>query len=415
MTSVRDVTSEVQPSPTVARPAPAPSIGNRGEPRASLQLVRRCAWALVLLAVFCVAAEIATRLDDRITYGVPLLSRARSIEDLLVHDRDQWHGRPNVRYRKWSMNALGMRGPSASVAKPAGTVRVVVVGASEAFGLYESPEKEFSRQLEDSLNAAAAREGCPGVRFEVLNAALPGMSLPTIDHDVRARIRRLHPDLIFYYPTPTQYLNSESPRVPSTTPGDTIESELPASAALRPRFADRLRDQAKMLLPGIVQHYLRRRMLRAELRDQPEGWRFTTVPADRMDAFERDLRTLIGDIRKVGAVPLVATHANAFAHGRDSNLLTSWERFYPRATGDVILQFEARSRGMVRAVAADSSVAVADLATRFDRVTDASFSDFAHFTDLGSAHVAAVLQDAVLNATSRYESCGTSRHTVMRE
>src|SRR5689334_9303941 len=109
MTGLRDATIELRPSLAAVTRVRDVSEGMGVEPRASLRLVRRCGWAVILLAVFSLVAELATRLDDRIRFGVPLLSRVRSSDDLLVHDRDGWHGRPDARYRKWSMDSLGLR------------------------------------------------------------------------------------------------------------------------------------------------------------------------------------------------------------------------------------------------------------------------------------------------------------------
>src|SRR5580704_16764560 len=104
-----------------------------------------------------------------------------------------------------------MRGPDIPLAKPPGTLRVVTAGASETFGLYESPDREFPRQLEDTLRARLC-----GDPVEVLNAAIFGMSLPTLEQDLRLRVRPLDPDVVVLYPTPVQYLNDAMPM--SATP-----------------------------------------------------------------------------------------------------------------------------------------------------------------------------------------------------
>src|SRR5438045_9465626 len=108
------------------------------------------------------------------------------------------HGRPNARYEKFVLNHLGLRGPETTEQKRAGSFRVVTVGASETFGLYESPGREYPRQLEDTLNAHLKRlpSACEQSRAQVLNAAMPGMSLTTIEQDVRLRISSLRPDFV---------------------------------------------------------------------------------------------------------------------------------------------------------------------------------------------------------------------------
>jgi hypothetical protein len=89
----------------------------------------------VLCLLFGVTAEIACRIEDRLRFGMPVFTPITSQVDLMVRDVTGVHGRPNARFEKWSMNALGTRGPAATLVKPDSTARVVVAGASETFGL----------------------------------------------------------------------------------------------------------------------------------------------------------------------------------------------------------------------------------------------------------------------------------------
>src|SRR5690348_16942167 len=131
--------------------------------------------ALVLL--FGLSLEVTARLEDWVRYRTPVLSRYRSQSDLIVRDEAGAHGRPNSRFQKWAINNLGLRGPDLAVAKGAATYRIATLGASETFGLYESPHLEFPRQLEDTLNRIVrSGEFCGSAihRVEVLNASMPG-------------------------------------------------------------------------------------------------------------------------------------------------------------------------------------------------------------------------------------------------
>jgi lysophospholipase L1-like esterase len=342
---------------------------------------------VALAVVAALAMEISCRLDDALRFGTPVLSRVESESELLVRDADGEHGRPNARYGKWVINNVGMRGPDVDPVKAPGTLRVVTAGASETFGLYESPGREFPRQLEDTLRARL------GPRVQVLNAAIFGMTLPTLEQDLRLRIRALRPDVVVLYPTPVQYLNDEVPT--PAAPDSAAPGRLPFRDALRPRAMERLRQQAKALLPEWLATSLRRDDIARDARDHPAGWRFTGVPADRLAAYDADLRRTIGTIRAIGAVPVLAIHANAFDAGGplDEPRLVSWENQYHRATGDALIAFDAAAaRATVRA-ARDSNVTFVDL--RQVHAT-AMFADYAHFTDAGAAAVAGALAPAVL-------------------
>ena len=365
--------------------------------------------AILYLALFALVFEATCRIEDLIRYGTPLLSPYTSQTDLVLRDEFGARGRPGARFQKWVLNGLGTRGPEVPEQKGPRTLRVVTAGASETFGLYESPGLEYPRQLEDSLRASMSEMRCPGGRLvdrvEVLNAALPGMSLPTVALDVRHRIARLQPDYIVYYPTPSQYLDELPPgSIPPR--GRDADPRADPRRALYPRALPRLRSQLKTILPDFVETWLRRREVARVLRERPAGWRFTSgIPADRIDQFERDLRSMVGTMRATGATPILATNSNAFVGPKRApgDVLIAWERFTPRATGSVILAFDSVAREIVRRVARDSAVAVADVERAVH--TPADFADFLHFTDAGAARVAGTMAQTIVSQFDQ-AACG---------
>lgn len=399
------MTTRVAPHRVIA-PANATQVAAR--PREGT-LGAKVAHGVILLLIFAVVFELTCRVEDWVRFRTPFFTPVTSQSDLMQHDEHGIHGRPGARFQKWVMNALGTRGPEASFAKPAGTVRIVTVGASETFGLSESPGREFPRQLEDSLNARLSANEClraTTTRFEVLNAALPGMSLPTIEQDVRNRVVRFGADFIVLYPTPAQYLFEEPPR-PARPDSSARAGELSPTGAFRPRMLNRLRNQAKTMLPSFVATWLRRRDTQTAMRNRPPGWRFETLPPDRLEQYRRDLEVLAETVRATGAIPVFMTHANAFMQPgfEDRHLLYAWERFHPRATGPVIVAFDSAARHVTLEVAREANVIAVDAAAHLVRQSDGIFSDFSHFTDLGAARVASVLAPALHGATAARSGC----------
>jgi hypothetical protein len=361
--------------------------------------LRRLIAAAGLVAVSLIAVELTCRVEDWITYGTPLFSRVTTLNDLVIRDADGMHGRPNVRYQKWRMNGLGLRGGPATPLPPPGTTRIIAVGASETFGLYESPDKEYPAQLGDSLRARGARGACrlaSGGRVEVLNAAFPGMSLPTIEQDIRLRLKRFRPDVILIYPAPAGYLDELPPRAakPDST---SLHVEFPWTRALHLRMLDRLRAQIKEALPDVVKTALRRREAEQFAASHPAGWRFDGVPTDRLASYGQDLQGVIAAGRAIGATPVLVTHANVFVGraGVDETLLQAWQKFYPRADGPTIIAFDSASRDLTREIGAREGVLTIDAASRLAAMPVKAFGDFVHFTDLGAAGMAAVISDAL--------------------
>ncbi len=382
----------------------SPSSEHPAVPRSP---ARTAGTTLGFLIVILVVMEVTCRVEDWVMYRTPILSRASSLADLVVRDADGMHGRPNVAFQRWTMNSLGMRGPEASVVAPPNTIRVITAGASETFGQRESPNREYPRQLEDSLRARAQRGVCGAnaPQFEVLNAAFAGMSMPTIEQDVRTRLSRLHPNFVVIYPSPVQYVDDEPP-VPAAR--DTMPRQAVATTStLHVRVFTRLRDQFKLLVPQFLQTMIRSRGLAAEVRSHPESWRFQTVPSERLAQYDADLRTLIGSVRAIGAVPVLATHANIFMGQPvpDSDLLVTWQKFYPRATGPVLIAFDSLARQTTLRVGADSGVVTVDAAQTLAAAPRSAFVDFVHFSDDGAARIAALLAGGVLDAAREAGKC----------
>lgn len=360
--------------------------------------IRRAAWFAAGLVAFGTAFELTARLEDLIRYGMPLTSRYGSEEDLVAHDSLGVHGRPGAQYLKWSLNALGTRGPEVTPRPAPGVLRVVATGASETFGQSEGPGREYPRQLEDTLRADE-RGGAlaPFDSVEVLNAAFFGMSLPTATQDVRLRVAGFGPDVVVLYPTSVQYLHDALPKAEPPVRGPAAAPGL--SAALKPRTLSRLREQLKRLAPKAWREWLWQEQVRRQLAGRGPDWRYTSVPVDRLAAYESDLRAFVGAVRSIGAEPVLATHANLFVGGTvsDSSLLNAWQRFYPRPEGQVILAFDSAGAEVTKRVASDSGVALADVRAAL-MGCHSCFSDYAHFTDEGAARVARSVASAVEHA-----------------
>jgi hypothetical protein len=288
---------------------------------------------------------------------------------------------------------------------------VITVGASETFGLRESPDREYPRQLEDSIRARLQRGECGAQprRFEVLNAAIFGMTIPTINQDLRNRLSRLRPQIVFAYPSPAQYFEDSVPR--AALPDSSGRSLTPPfSAALHPRVLDRIREQIKLLLPDWLNTLLRGSETERSVRRHPAGWQFTSVPEDRIVAFDTDLRRLVGTIRAIGAEPVLATHANLFdgRAERDNDALVAWQKFSPRATGEILIAFDSIARVVTMRVAQDSNVVVVDAAKRLASTPTSSFADFVHFTDSGASHMADIASQGVLATARAKNLCSVS-------
>jgi hypothetical protein len=349
------------------------------------QTIRSLLWGCASIGVGLTTLELTVRADDWAQHGVPLSAPAVTLADLVVRDSLGLHARAGARFRQFRINAAGFRGPEVDL-RDSSAVRVVTAGASETFGLYEPENEEWPRQLEGLL-----RRECR-TPVVVLNAAFAGMSLPTVQQDYERRLSGFSPRVVVYYPTPMQYLEgADLPK--AATPGG---EALPMSP-WRPRAAPRLRDAIKRAVPEPFLDLLRQLDTRRQLKEAGTIAKSLAEP-ERLDAFDRDLRALVGSYRRGGSEPVLVIHRHRFRDTTstdDRRLLRAWERFYPRYTAAALLQFDEGAAERIRNLGRDSSVTVVDPLPALLPLGDAAFADFSHFTAKGSEAMAGEIGRAI--------------------
>ncbi|RME22953.1 MAG: hypothetical protein D6800_10465, partial [Candidatus Zixiibacteriota bacterium] len=313
-------------------------------------------------------------------------------EDMLrIGDSLGFHNRPGARFQKWVIDSFGFRGPEITKAKPDSVVRVIVVGASESFGLGESPGMEYPAQMQRVLDSVA-----PG-RYQVLNAACPGMTPPRIKYFFDNWLVQFDPDILVYYPSPSFYLDNQP--IPDSM-------NIAAINRWRPKHSLRIVDKARIMLKRFIPHRLQtaiRKYLR-ERRQQKaqDGWVFTEIPQDRLKLFERHLRELIADVKSHGVRVIIGTHGNRFGKvlsSEDEFHLENGLHYNPRVTPEVALAFEPAANKLIENVAAADSCVLVDIARRVPKGGE-YFFDAGHFNDRGASLVAHLFADAVLSEDS---------------
>ena len=342
-----------------------------------------------LAVLFLVVLEVCARIDDHVRWDAPMWGHY-SQALLTVSDERGIHSRANAQFEKWKLNAFEFRGRElASEEKPAGVTRVAVLGASETFGLYESPGHEYPAQMGRMLNG-----GHVG-RYEVLNAGCAGMTLPRFTHYFGVWIKRFEPDVVVIYPTPASYVSEQAPQLevkPAGGPARELRDNL--------RIAGKAKIVLKSFIPARIQGWVRERQLSARIRGKPPGWVWEGPPAERVERFRADLRKLVRTVQATGAAVILATHANRFPADRakwtalDTAQMMAWRESYPRASADCLLSMEDRGNEVVREVATELGTGLVDVAGAVPKDA-AHFADFAHFTDEGARRVAAALAEAV--------------------
>jgi hypothetical protein len=92
------------------------------------------------------------------------------------------------------INAYGLRGPETTYEKPPNTFRILNLGDSIVMGWGIREEETYGRQLERLLNEQTAE----GLRYEVINAGVPGWNPENELAYLRAEGLKYEPDLVLH-------------------------------------------------------------------------------------------------------------------------------------------------------------------------------------------------------------------------
>jgi lysophospholipase L1-like esterase len=342
-------------------------------------------WACVLLSVFLVGGELAARLDDSLFHGVPFFANP-SDDDLTTRDWFGRRGRAHAQFGKWKLNNLGFRGPDITVERTPGCVRMVIMGASETLGYRESPGHEFPSLLADKL----AARGC----VEVVNAAVAGMTLGSMQQYWTYWVARLHPDVVLIYPSPLFYLEYS----PAAAPPGRLPSGAPDAPVDRPfesRFISRLRGVAGAAAPRWLTMYRVQRQVRVKLAALPARPEINSPPQEGLAAFTRDLNELVASIRGTGARVVLITHAQRASWPIERrDLLDLWATrvFWPHASLPELIEFDRAGNAVTRETARQQQLQLIDAAAVLNGHFDC-FGDLVHFNDKGAEIIASLIAE----------------------
>ena len=347
-------------------------------------LWRIARWCLGLV-IFFIVLEVCARVDDVVTYGAPFFGPYND-DMLLQRDSIGKWGKPGARYAKWQLNSLGYRGPELR----AGTIRILTIGASETFGLYEAPGEEYPRQLERDLNSWAGKDV-----FQVVNVAFAGETLPTAILRVPQIVEQIHPSYALIYPDLSSYiwLSLKTDNSDVNRPiADTIQNQKKFDS----RLSGRVENLLKQTLPVFIQDELRKISMRREIAARHYVI-LDRLPEDRIDHFRQDLQTLLAALREHNVQPVLVTHATIFSKPlseSDRIPLTHWRKIYPMLKEEGFIDMERRMNDVIRQTAGEEHVPLIDADEDMPHGAR-YFADFVHFTTYGAGIMASILANGM--------------------
>jgi hypothetical protein len=357
------------------------------------QRLRRFLHILSLACVGLLAAEGAARLDDWWFHKIGFWATP-SYNDLFMTDASgERRGKPNAQFQKWQLNAFGFRAPQMSPLPSPDVRRVMLLGASETFGLYETPHKEFAAQL-------AAMTRVDGL--EIVNAALPGITVGTLRQYWDHWVSRFGANTVVIYPSAHLYVTCEDWR------GETASAEAdPAPQGFQIQDL-RLFGRARNVIsqPDFIVRWRNERKVAQVVAQHPASWVYTSPPEVCVKRLHDDLVTLIDAIQRTGANVVVCTQALRAARDptpADLNDLESFRVFSPRAPGRVIREFVTAADEAILKLPSERNVTVVDVDAALGGQR-ALFEDLVHYNDKGAQKVATLLRDRLVSTTAQKAS-----------
>lgn len=188
------------------------------------------------LAVFGVALALAA-LELFLRAAYP--TRIPTVPDPLLTYRLEpgvtaWRSFPFEYRTRYTLDTNGLREDGLPVDKPAGELRILVLGDSVALGLQVQPDETTPGQLEAALNAGGA------ARVEAINAAAPSYTTAQQALYAESEGLRFSPDVlvVIFYTQNDIYDNAYYDHVDWDTPGPIAAEDVRGLEVLEARTVD---------------------------------------------------------------------------------------------------------------------------------------------------------------------------------
>jgi lysophospholipase L1-like esterase len=302
------------------------------------------------------------------------------------------HNVPNVRYKRWEINSLGFRGKEIDLEKKEGQIRIVCLGGSETFGVFESKDKEWPSQLGEML-------GDEFPKAEVINASVAGLTIKNKKAYVEKYVLPLKPDIMIttqgaLLPITDSIRGVESKRLGSQVKAKMVKSPV---RKFMSHLGIKLRTEEAMsrLLPEFLSTPINTWRLKWKIRKKERRHLIHKEPMDSVPEyiileFEEDLRLFVEYLKGNHMVPIFLTYPTLFTTMNKNfyrYLLLSIRRLCVELSDDGIIDASEKFNDSIRRIAGKQEVALIDNDLLIPK-TPEYFVDYSHYTNQGAEFIA---------------------------
>ena len=358
-----------------------PMLGEADRPGAAKSTQWTALVLVVLLAVAVVAAlaEGAARLRQWTKYGTPKSFAAMYGVDPILNLRVL---KPGFDSSTIHINSLGFRGPEITRPKPEGTVLIAFLGASTTFcGEVSGDAAVWPQKVTEQL-----RRDFPTVRFDFVNAGVPGYLVKSTRLNLKHKVAALQPDIIVIY----HLTNDLSGEVRDLA----VAQGLPGAADIgQQSWLENHSLLWELVLKNLRVMQTQRKSLLADAE------RLSVDVRELGGGFERDLSSLVRDATAASSRVVVATFSTRLRaeQNRQTQLEAAASAFVymPFMSIDGLLAGYARYNEIIGKVArAEGALLVGGENNIPGDATH--FVDSVHFSDAGSRAMAARVHAALV-------------------
>jgi lysophospholipase L1-like esterase len=346
---------------------------------------------LLFVLIFSFVMEISARIDDKLTYNAPLWKKY-DYSILLEYDEEGLrHNVPNARFEKWKINSLGFRGPEIEAEKKK-QFRIVCLGASETFGLYESEGQEWPSQL-----ASMLKNKYPHV--EIINASVVGLGANKIKTYLEKYVMPLNPDLLILYQGFYDHAvkqDHEENAIPKNAKPKTkslrrIREELKDQV----RILSKLKETIKKCLPDWLGTQIsiwksKRAILRRQKAVLKDKAPWDEVSEQNILAFESYLEEFLVYFKKKSIVPVFSTYPTLITKENSDKykkIILDYRRFVVELSEEGMIDASNKFNEAIKRISRRLNVAWVDNNGLIPKTTE-YFGDNVHYTDKGAQVVA---------------------------
>lgn len=361
----------------------------------------------VAVVAFMLTIELCTRIDDAIRYDAPLWKTYNADGLKGIDSEGISYNIPNAVFQKWQNNGYGFRGPEIVPAKTPGTVRVVCLGASESYGLYESPGKEWPAQLRTLLQNS---------KYQIINVSVVGLGLGSYEAYLKKYVLQLEPDIIVCFINPLFYAigfeKNPGHQVSILKTGATVTGRKPAAPTRKITFSSRCLPKIKQVLkqalqdslPKVLKSYqvwnLQKQINTAELTQLGGQKPKDMVSANSVASFSHDLSGFVSFLESRKIKVLLATYPALISHDNLAaypDIFLDNRRFFVRFSLFGMLDVLEKYNSAIRTVAIKHGGKCVDCQAAIPK-TDRYFGDNVHYTDQGARLIAEKIAGQILGA-----------------